>query len=50
MHGVSEMQVLVARGRIVSLLPVRERNQRLFVHEGSKERAKTKLRLSVRQD
>ena len=50
MHGVSEMQVLVARGRIVSLLPVRKRNQRLFVPEGSKDKAKARPGLSVRQD
>ena len=36
--GVLGMRVLVARGRIVSLLPVRERSPRLLVHEGCRLR------------
>ena len=47
------MRVLVARGRSVSFLPVRERSQWLLVHEGFKDRAatiraKAKSRLPVR--
>ena len=41
MHEVSEMRVLVARGRRVILLRVRERSRRLLVHEDFKERAAT---------
>ena len=45
--------VLVARGRRVSLLPVRERSRGLLVHVGSKAvaiRARDRARLPVRQD
>ena len=38
MRRVSETQVLVARVRRVSLLLVQERNGRLPVHEGFKDR------------
>ena len=30
------MQVLVVRGRTVSLIPVQERDRELLVHEGSR--------------
>ena len=39
MLGALEMRVLVARGRRVSLLPVRERSRGLLVHEGSRVEA-----------
>ena len=47
------MRVLVVRGRRVSLLPVRERSQRLLVCEGFRVvaiRTKVRLGLPVRQD
>ena len=47
------MQVLVARGRRVSLFLARERSQKLLVHEGFKAaavRAKVRLGLLVRRD
>ena len=55
MHGAPEMQVLMARGRMTSLLPNRERSRRLLVHEDLKDgaaiiRAKAKLGLPVCQD
>ena len=53
MHGVLEMQVLVAKGRRVSLLPVRERSRGLLVHMGSRVktiRARDRAWLPVRQD
>ena len=45
------MRVLVARGRRVNLLPVRERSRGLLVHVGSRVaaiRAKDRLGLLVR--
>ena len=45
------MRVLVARGRIVSLLLVRERSRGFLVHEGSKAmaiRARDRSELMVR--
>ena len=53
MHGALEMRVLVARGRRVSLLPVREKSRGLLVHVGSRVttiRAKDKAGFLVRQD
>ena len=49
------MRVMVARGRRVSLLLVRERSQRLLVREGFKVaaaaiKAKVRLGLPVRRD
>ena len=47
------MQVLVEKGRIVSLLLVQERSQRLLVREGFRVaaiRAKVRLGLPVRRD
>ena len=38
MHGTLGMRVLVARGRSVSLLPVRERSRGLIVHGGFQSR------------
>ena len=46
MHGVSEMRILVARGRRASILSVRERSQRLLVRKGLRDRAKAKARIS----
>ena len=46
------MQVLVARGRIVSLLPVQERGRELLVHEDFRVaaiRARDRQELSVRR-
>ena len=39
MHEVSEIRILVARGRRASLLPVREISQRLLVREGFRVKA-----------
>ena len=53
MHGASEMQVLVARGRRVGLLLVWERSQRLVICEGFKAtaiRAKARPGLLVSLD
>ena len=55
MHGISEMRVLVARGKRVSLLLVRERSQRLLVPKGFRDKAatimaKARSRLSITQD
>ena len=55
MHGVSEMRVLVARGRRVSLLLVRERGKRRLLLECFRDgvaviRAKARPGLSVNQD
>ena len=47
------MQVLVVRGRRVSLLPVRERSKGLLVHVGSRATtiwARDRAGLPVRQD
>ena len=52
-HGASEMRVLVARGRRVSLLLVRERSQRLLIGEGFRATTimdKVKLGLPIRRD
>ena len=51
MLGAIGMRVLVARGRRVSLLPVRERSRGLLVHEGSRVaavRARDRVGLQVR--
>ena len=51
MNGALGMRVLVARGRKVSLLPVRERSRGLLVHVGSRvtvTRARDRSRLPVR--
>ena len=50
MHGASEIQVLVTRGRRVSLLLIREISRRLLFHEDFKDkttaiRAKARSRL-----
>ena len=55
MHRVSEIRESVSKGRRASLLLVRERNRRLLVHEGFKDkvtatRAKARLKLLVSQD
>ena len=55
MHGASEMQVLVARGRRTNLLLIRERSRRLLFHEDSREevvsiRAKARPGLLPSQD
>ena len=49
------MQVLVEKGRRVSILLVQERSRRFLVHEGFRDRAatiraKVRPRLLVRQD
>ena len=41
MHRASEMLVLVIRGRMVSLILVRERSIRLLFHEDFRDRAVT---------
>ena len=55
MHEALEIWVLVARGRRVSLLPVRERGISLFLHKDFRNRdeiirAKAKIGHLVRQD
>ena len=55
MHRVSEIRGPVTRGMRASLLLVRERNRRLLVHEGFRDkvtatRAKARLKLLVSQD
>ena len=55
MHKASEMRVLVARGRRISLLLVRERSRRLLFHEDFRDRAaaikaKSKSRFPISQD
>ena len=50
-HGVSEMRVLVRKGRRVSLLLARERSRRLLLHKDfrDKDKAKSLARLLARQ-
>ena len=55
MHGVSEIRVLVIRGRRISLLLVQERSRRLRCPEDLRDevaalRAKARLGLLVSQD
>ena len=54
MHGASEIRVLVARGRRISLLLVREGSRRLLFHGDFKDgmaaiRAKAELRLLAKR-